>query len=293
MPPKKGEIEEVAEIDDDQTGESNAEIDDDDKGDKPEKDAEKSTEKDDGEGGEITVAIAGEPAEEESEPAPGWVKELRKSHRQTQKENRELKRKLEATEKKTDEVGEKPVFDDYNLNTGKYESDLTAWYERKREADIKTEAADSEQKQQEQDWQSTLDSYEDSKEKLKLKAKGFDDAEALVEGTFSIAQQGIILNGAEDSALLILAIGSNPKKLKELSAIKDPVKFSFAVAKLETQLKVTPRKAATKPEKQISTAGGASNSADTTLKRLREKAEKTGDYSAVTQYNRDKKRKAS
>jgi len=58
-------------------------------------------------------------------------------------------------------------------------------------------------------------------------------------------------------------------------------------------LKVTPRKASTQPEKILSGTGPSGGSSDATLKRLRAKAEKTGDYSDVRKYNRDKKQKAS
>ena len=46
------------------------------------------------------------------------------------------------------------------------------------------------------------------------------------------------------------ALGKNPKKAKELGEITDPVKFAFAVAKLETQLTVTSRKQVPPPEKK-------------------------------------------
>ena len=68
------------------------------------------------------------------------------------------------------------------------------------------------------------------------------------------------------------------------------MKFAFAVAKLETQLKVTNRKAAAAPERTISTGGGRiSGSVDSTLDRLREEALKTGDMSKVMAYKRSKK----
>jgi len=67
------------------------------------------------------------------------------------------------------------------------------------------------------------------------------------------------------------------------------VKFAFAVAKLETNLKVTTRKASSRPEKKISGTARPSGSVDNTLERLRTDAEKTGDYSKVFQYKRQKK----
>lgn len=279
MPPEEGEIEE--ELDEELEVDPNLSEEEPGEG-----EAEEEIE-------EITVAIGDEePTPEENEPAPGWVKELRKSHRQTQKENRDLKRRLDAKEgDKQGDLGEKPTLEGCDFDTKKYDKDLSGWYERKRDNELKQEKETTDKKDQEQAWQSTLDAYEEKKSKLKV--KDFEDAEAFVEETLSVAQQGMILSAADDPALLVYAIGRNPKKAKELAAIKDPVKFAFAVSKLETQLKVTPRKATTKPEKQVSGTGSMSGGSDATLKKLRDKAEKTGDYSAVTKYNREKRRKAS
>ena len=241
---------------------------------------------------EVVVSIDGEtpPQEEDDRKAPKWVKELRKAHREQQKENRDLKAKLEAltsTETKPVELGKKPKLEDFDYDADKFEVALTGWYEKKREHDERQEQAKAEQKRQESEWQSTLDAY--SKKKSELKVRDFDDAESTVQDAFSTTQQGVIIQGAENPALVIYALGTNPKRLKELSSIKDPVKFAFAVAKLETQLKISNRKASTKPEKTVSGSGrssGVVGSADSTLERLREEASKTGDFSKVTAYKR-------
>jgi len=109
---------------------------------------------------------------------------------------------------------------------------------------------------------------------------------------FNITQQGVVLQGADNPALVIYALGKNPKKAAELAKIEDPVKFAFAVAKLEKELKVTNRKAAPAPERMISSTGRVSGAVDSTLERLREEAAKTGNYTKVTQY-RAQKRAAS
>ena len=70
------------------------------------------------------------------------------------------------------------------------------------------------------------------------------------------------------------------------------MKFSFAVAKLETQLKVTNRKAPP-PEKTVKTGTGRASAVDSTLERLREEAAKTGDMTKVIAYKRQQRAKAS
>jgi hypothetical protein len=99
----------------------------------------------------------------------------------------------------------------------------------------------------------------------------------------------VILQGADNPALVVYALGKNPKKAKELSSIADPVKFAFAVAKLEKELKVMPRKSAPAPERVVQTTGPKSGAVDSTLERLRAEAEKTGDYNKVMQYKRQKR----
>ena len=120
--------------------------------------------------------------------------------------------------------------------------------------------------------------------------RDYEDAEAVALETFNVTQQGIVLQGSDNPALIIYALGKNTSKAKELASITDPVKFAFAVAKLETQLKVTNRKAAASPERTINSGGGRiSGSVDSTLERLREEALKTGDLSKVMAYKRGKK----
>lgn len=124
-----------------------------------------------------------------------------------------------------------------------------------------------------------------------LKVSDYDDASQAFEDTFSIVQQGIVIGGPEDpkaSALLRYALGKNPKKAKELAAIKDPVKFAFAVAKLETQLKVTPRKSAPPPDRQVRSSVAGATAVDNQLARLQAEADKTGDRSKVAAYLRQK-----
>ena len=112
----------------------------------------------------------------------------------------------------------------------------------------------------------------------------------MAQELLSTTQQGIILQGAENPALVIYALGKNPAKLKEMAAITDPVKYAFAVSKLETQLKVTQRKAPP-PERTVQGTGRVSGTVDSTLERLRADAERTGDYTKVVQYRKQLKQK--
>ena len=240
---------------------------------------------------EITVSIGEEsPPPEESAPAPEWVRELRKSHREAQRKLREYEQRLQtlqATETKPVALGAKPKLEDYDYDSDKFEQALDAWHERKRQvADVEARAKAA-QEEQAKAWQTKLESY--GKAKAELKVRDYDDAEEIAQQTLTVVQQGVILQGADNPALVVYALGKNPKKAKELSSIADPVKFAFAVAKLEKELKVMPRKSAPAPERVVQTTGPKSGAVDSTLERLRAEAEKTGDYNKVMQYRRQKR----
>jgi hypothetical protein len=228
---------------------------------------------------EVVISIGEEsPPQEEEARAPAWVRELRKANREKEREIRELKAKLTATatETKPVELKAKPTLESCDYDSDEYENKLAEWYEHKREYDAVESNAAAKRDAEAKEWQDKLDSY--AKARASLKVRDYEDAEAFALDTFNVTQQGIVLQGSENPAHLIYALGKSQKRAKELASINDPVKFAFAVAKLETQLKVTNRKAAAAPERTITSGGGRiSGSVDSTLDRLREEAVKTGD----------------
>jgi len=239
---------------------------------------------------EVIVSIGEEtPQPEEQTQAPEWVRELRKTNRELQRQNRELQSKLQSAppEVKPVVVGNKPKLEDHDYDAEKYELALSEWFDRKRQVEEINARQEAEIQNQNRDWQAKLDGY--GKAKAELKVKDYEDAEAVAQELFSVTQQGVVLQGADNPALVIYALGKNPKKAKELSDIKDPVKFAFAVAKLEKELKVTNRKPVPPPEKVVTGTARSSGAVDSTLERLREEAARTGNMSKVVAYKRQKK----
>ena len=239
---------------------------------------------------EVVVSIGEEspPHEEESQPAPQWVKELRKSHREQQRLIRELEAKLSTAEPKRPPLGNKPKLEDFDYDTDKFEGALETWYERKRAVDAETAKAKAAEEEAARSWQARLDEY--GKAKSALRVRDYEDAEATTQEALSEVQQGILLQGADNPALVVYAIGKNPKRAKELAAISDPVKFAFAVAKLEKELKVTTRKPPPPPESPVKSSGRTAGTVDNQLDRLRAEALKTGDLSKVLAYKRAKQK---
>lgn len=250
---------------------------------------------------EVIVTLDGKALESEEDQelhsARPWVRELRKSHREQAKRIRELEAAVQTSKQQSPAsaptLGKKPTMedDDVDWDVEKFEAKLTKWHDTRREIEQLEHQQKQKQQEAEQAWQSKMSGYETAKAGLKL--KDFDDAEEVVKAALDVTQQGIIVQGAENPALVVYALGKNPKKAAELAAIKDPIQYAFAIAKLETQLKVSKGKTPPAPERTVTGNGRVSGSVDSTLERLRKEAERTGDMSKVTAYKRQQRQKSS
>jgi hypothetical protein len=241
----------------------------------------------------VTIAGASPTPEEEERTLPEWVKELRKANNQKAYELRQLKDKLARFEQAGSgaafdkPLGEEPTLESCNFQADTFKRDWTEWNRRKQELEVQQAKRADETKRQQEAWNAKLVSYTEGKKGLKV--KDYDDAEEAVKAATSVVQQGVILKGADNANLVVYALGKNPAKLKELAAITDPVQFAFAVAKLETQLKVTPKKSTPAPERVVRSSVAGAAAVDNTLEKLREEAARTGDMSKVVAYNRQKR----
>ena len=162
---------------------------------------------------EIDVSIGDSPTQkEDAEKAPEWVREVRKTNRELHRKNRELEEKLKAisaTENNPVDPGPKPTLEGADYDTEKYEAKLAEWFDRKRKAAEIQSKAEEEQKAQQAEWHKKLENY--AKSKTELKVQDYEDAEASVQEVLNTTQQGILLQGSENSALLVYALGKNPK----------------------------------------------------------------------------------
>jgi hypothetical protein len=236
----------------------------------------------------VTIGDAEPPAATEEEDGPGLVNKLRKLDREKAKRIRELEQKLSAKEtaEQPAEVA-KPTLADCDYDEDAFAEKLSAWKDSQARIKAEQEKAAKAQEDAHKAWQASLENY--GKAKASLKVQDYEDAESVVASLFNTAQKGIIIHAADNPALLEYAIGKNPAKAKELAAITDPVKFAFAVAKLETQVKATPRKAPPPPESVVS--GSSSVAVDTQLAKLEAEADRTGDRSKVIAYRRQQREK--
>lgn len=250
--------------------------------------------------GGLTVSLGDdEPQQEEERRAPEWVRNLRKEKRELtrtlrQKDEEIARLKGGAAQPAAVVVGDKPTLESCDFDAEKFERDLEAWHDRRRQVDEQKRTKEEAEKRDSEAWQRTQDAYTTAKGELKV--ANFDDAEGAVEESFNTTQRGILLHALapKQAALMIYALGNNPKKLKELAAVTDPVKFTVALTKLEAQLKVNKSKAAPPPERTVRGTVSGAAVVDNQLERLRNEARKTGDFTKVVEFRRqqaDKQRK--
>lgn len=247
---------------------------------------------------EIKITLGGETL---TEPEPEETAATAAAFARMRIETRELKRKVREFESREQTapaaqavptLGAKPTLEAHDYDTDRYETALESWYKQKDAVESAKRQQQQQVEEQQRTWQAKLDGY--AKSKTELKVRDYEDAEATVQETLNVVQQGVVLQGAENPALVVYALGKNPKKAKELASISDPVKFAFAIAKLESQLKVTATRKPPPPERSAP-AGNApiSGATDSALERLRSDAERTGDFTKVIRYKQQQREKQS
>lgn len=250
-----------------------------------------------GDADEVVVTLGDEPARtEEEDPAraPQWLKDLRKSNREKDRALREKDAEIARLKGSHGQpaalvLGPKPTMADCDFDEALFETKLEEWHTTKRKVDDEVRTQEEAKRTQQAAWEKKLQAHEDAKRALKV--RDFDEAEATVEDHFSVVQRGILIDCAQNSAALQYALGKNPAKLKELAAIQNPAHFTWALAQLETKLKVEAKRTAPPAERVIRGSGSLAGTTDKVLEQLRAEADRTGDRTKVTKYLRDKKNK--
>lgn len=245
----------------------------------------------------VTVGEETPPQEEEEDrqQAPVWVKELRKADKEKARKIRELEAQLAAKQTTTETAPPakltKPTLADCDYDEEAFEAKLVEYNAQQQAVRAEQQKAEDARKAADAAWQASVQQYETKKGALKV--PDYDEREVVAKETLSITQQGIILTGAKNSAVVMYALGKNPDKLKEFAAITDPVKFCFAIAQWEPELKVMPRKAPPPPDRSVRGGTTPPINNDAQLKRLEDEAARTGNRTKVIQYQKQLKEKAS
>lgn len=217
-------------------------------------------------------------------------KKLRAEIRERNKRIKELEAQIEQVKPKeqTPTLGAKPTLESCDYDESEYETRLDAWYLQKKEVEAKQAEIEAQKQNEAKAWEQKLSGYVE--QRSKIKAPDYEDAEGVVMDLFNETQQGMIIQGANNPAALVYALGKNHAKAKELASIKDPVKFAWEASKLEGSMKTTTRKPRSQPEKTVKGSGSLSGTTDSQLEKLRAEAGRTGDYSKVHAYKRSLKK---
>ncbi len=234
------------------------------------------------------VITIGEDAPPQTDEAPPWVKEVRNANRTLKKENRELRQKLDSgTDEKPVELGPMPTVEDADYDPALHAKKVGEWYERKEI--IKNQEAEKTalQEKQNADWTKVENNY--NEKKADVKVDDFDEAEETFKSDFSDFQQGVILEMADNPAVLVYALGKHPQYARELAEIKTPAKFLAAAIRLESKLNYTKGKSTPAPEGSVKGTGSLAGrkGKKSELDLLRETAKESGDYSKVVAYRRE------
>lgn len=231
--------------------------------------------------------------EDGDSPAPGdadtsLVRHLRAQLTEKEKELKQLRKAPQVAAPVV--VGEKPTLAGFDYDEEAYETALDQWKERKAKADAQAQEAEQAQRQQTEAWNNELKAH--AERRAALKFRDAQEAEDVVVATLSDVQQAVLVKAAENSALVVYALGKNPGKLAEISKITDPLKLAAAIARLEGKLTVTKRGGPPEPERIASgSAPIAMGSSDKQLERLEKEADKTGDRTKLVAYKRQLKAK--
>jgi hypothetical protein len=150
----------------------------------------------DDEAEEVVISINGEapaPEEDEEARAPDWVRDLRKNYREEKRRSKELEQRLAQVEQRNTQavapLGQKPTLEKADYDTDRYEKDLTAWYEKKRQHDEREATVKSEHQAVQKEWESKLESYQGAKAGLKVRDFEFaEDVEGGVAQSERFAQ---------------------------------------------------------------------------------------------------------
>lgn len=249
----------------------------------------------------VTIGTEEAQADDELTPKNGvpLVPHLRTLLKQKDKELQKLKRaQAQAAQPVVPAIPELPPMPrmsdpDIDFNDDIHAERMAAWTLKKQEVEAAKARIAEEQAEQQRAWQAKMSGYEQGKKALAL--PDFDDAEEAVRGMFSVVQQSVLVKASADPAKLVYALGRVPSQAKELAKITDPIDFTAAVVRLESKgINVQKRTAAAPPPPERAIRGnspGAAAVVDSQLERLREEAERTGDFSKVYKFKQQLKAK--
>lgn len=235
-----------------------------------------------------------EGGEQEEKSAPKWVKEVRRTNREQAKKIKELESKLSTgnTGEVKLELSTKPKLADFEYDDEAYEKALDNWHSQKNKIESVKQTQQQQIEQQQAEFNNKLQTYNENVTKLNIDRSKFTEAEEVVKSIFDTQQQSIMVLYAKDPTKLVYALGRDEDVAEELAKITDPIKFAVAIAQHEGKLNMKNTKTAPQAERKVTAAANTKGiSADKKEEQLRIAAEKTGNYTELIAYKKQRRGK--
>lgn len=261
-------------------------------GQEPQKDTKGTPKQEAAQAGGVEITIDGEEPPAVKDTAPEWVKDLRKTNREQAKRIEELERERAQSRPTVLDPGPKPTLAGCGYDEEEFEKKHDEWKAKEEQRQVAEKQHAQQVEASQRDWQGRQDAYVQQRTELAKQIPNYAEAEAVFDSLFDQQQRGVLLYSATNAALVVAALGQNPKLAQDLAAVKNPIQFAAKIGQLEAKLKMKPRTQAPPPEKPVTGTGSKTGSGDSHLEKLRDKAAKTGDNSEVNAYLREQRRKA-
>lgn len=240
----------------------------------PEKKADADVEKPEGQPEEYSLLVGDEEislTEEDDEhvdgqPAPQWVKDLRKNNREKDKELRELRRQLEQIQTKpaeqqqplqqVDVIPPKPTLESCDYDEVAFEQAVTDWHEKKSRAEQSKQQQLRQQQEYQQRFQQRVEAHQ--KRASTLPVKDYQQMEEIVRAEVPDLHKEILIHCADEgSELIAYGLGKSQQLRQRVAAETDPLRAAFLLGQISKQVSLAPKaRKAIKPEPEVR-GGGA------------------------------------
>lgn len=201
----------------------------------------------------------------DGQPAPQWVKDLRKNNREKDKELRELRRQLEQVQSRpteqqpqqqVDVIPPKPTLESCEYDEEAYETALTDWHEKKSRAEQSKQQQERQQQEYQQRFQQRVEAHK--QRAAKLPVKDYQEMEEIVRAEVPDLHKEILIHCADEgSELIAYGLGKSQQLRQRVAAETDPIRAAFLLGQISKQVSLAPKpKKAIKPEPEVR-GGGA------------------------------------
>ncbi|EMF9804930.1 phage capsid protein [Salmonella enterica] len=202
----------------------------------------------------------------DGQPAPQWVKDLRKNNREKDKELRELRRQLEQIQTKpaeqqqplqqVDVIPPKPTLESCDYDEVAFEQAVTDWHEKKSRAEQSKQQQLRQQQEYQQRFQQRVEAHQ--KRASTLPVKDYQQMEEIVRAEVPDLHKEILIHCADEgSELIAYGLGKSQQLRQRVAAETDPLRAAFLLGQISKQVSLAPKaRKAIKPEPEVR-GGGA------------------------------------